>query len=104
MKTYKLDEMVKGWLVGGFEPVVYKTEAVEVAIKRYAAGDYESTHYHKIACEITVITDGEAFMNGKRFVKDDIIVLAPFEKTARARPGRDAGQSRKKRPNRGMVV
>jgi hypothetical protein len=34
MKVDKLDRMVKGWLVGNFEPTVVKTNDVEVAVKK----------------------------------------------------------------------
>jgi hypothetical protein len=40
MKVDKLDRMVKGWFVGNFEPTVIKTNDVEVAVKKYKAGDY----------------------------------------------------------------
>jgi quercetin dioxygenase-like cupin family protein len=81
MKVDKLDRMVKGWFVGNFEPTVIKTNDVEVAVKKYKAGDYESAHYHKIATEITVIISGEVEMNGKKFIEGDIIVIEPNEPT-----------------------
>lgn len=79
MKSDKLTNMVKGWFVGNFEPSLYKTNDVEVAIKRYKAGNFEEAHYHKIATEITVIIEGEVKM-GKNIYKDgDIIVIEPNE-------------------------
>ena len=48
MKVAKLDDMIKGWFVGNFEPTLLKTNDVEVAVKRYKKGDYEDRHYHKI--------------------------------------------------------
>ena len=41
MKTAKLEDMVKGWFVGNFEPSLLKTNDVEVAVKSYKKGDYE---------------------------------------------------------------
>ena len=41
MKTEKLSNMVRGWFVGDFEPSVYRTNAVEAAVKSYKAGDCE---------------------------------------------------------------
>ncbi len=69
MKVDKLDRMVKGWFVGNFEPTVIKTNDVEVAVKKYKAGDYEPAHYHKIATEVTVIVSGEVEMNGVRYTE-----------------------------------
>ena len=81
MKVDKLDRIVKGWFVGNFEPTVIKTNDVEVAVKKYKAGDYEPAHYHKIATEVTVIVSGEVEMNGVRYTEGDIIVISPNEPT-----------------------
>lgn len=81
MKTGKLDEMIKGWFVGNFEPTLLQTNDVEVAVKEYKKGDYESSHYHKIATEITVILSGRVKMNGVEYGKGDIIVMEPGEST-----------------------
>lgn len=81
MKTAKLEDMVKGWFVGNFDPTIYKTNDVEVAVKCYNKGDYEKSHYHKIATEITVIISGRVKMNGKEYKAGDIIVMEPNEST-----------------------
>lgn len=81
MRRAKLNEMVKGWFVGNFEPTLYKTKDVEVAVKRYCAGDSEAKHYHKIATEMTVIVSGVVRMNGKEYKEDDIIVIEPGDAT-----------------------
>lgn len=79
MKVAKLDSMVKGWFIGNFEPSLYETNDVEIAIKHYKSGDYEDKHFHKIATEITVIVSGEAKINGDAYSSGDIIVLSPYE-------------------------
>jgi quercetin dioxygenase-like cupin family protein len=81
MKLYKLQDMTKGWFVGNFEPSIIKTNDVEVAVKNYKKGDYESSHYHKIATEITVIISGKVRMNGKIYQAGDIIVMEPNQAT-----------------------
>ena len=81
MRKANLNDMVKGWFVGNFEPTVLKTNDVEVAVKRYKKGEYEERHYHKIATEITVIVEGQVKMNGKIYNKDDIIIINPNEDT-----------------------
>jgi len=73
--------MVKGWLIGDFEPSLIKTTALEVAVKLYSKGDREACHYHKIATEITVITSGRVRMNDAEYGKGDIIILEPLEST-----------------------
>lgn len=81
MKIGRLNEMVKGWFVGNFEPTLLRTNDVEVAVKEYKKGDYESSHYHQIATEITVILNGRVKMNGVEYGKGDIIVMEPGEST-----------------------
>ena len=81
MKMAKLEDMVKGWFVGNFEPTLLKTNDVEVAVKSYKKGDYEDRHYHKIATEITVIVSGRVKMNGVEYTKGDIVVIEPMEST-----------------------
>lgn len=81
MKTAKLQDMVKGWFIGDFDPSLCKTNDVEVAVKEYKAGDYEKRHYHKIATEYTVIIKGRVRMNGVEYAAGDIIVMEPNEST-----------------------
>lgn len=76
-ETFFLQDMVKGWFVGNFEPTAFKTNAVEVGIKHYQSGDYEKSHYHKIATEITVVQKGIVEMNGIQYGDGAIIKLVP---------------------------
>lgn len=79
MKKARLDEMVRGWFVGNFEPSLYRTIAVEVGVKCYRAGDVEPRHYHKIATEITVIVSGLVRMNQREYSSGDIVIIEPGE-------------------------
>ena len=81
MKKAKLEDMVKGWFVGNFEPSIIKTNDVEIAVKNYKKGDYEERHYHKIATELTVITRGKVRMNGNEYTEGDIVIVEPNEST-----------------------
>lgn len=81
MKINKLNEMFKGWFVGNFEPSLYKTDDVEVAVKIYKAGDKEGKHYHKVATEITVVVSGMVLMNGVTYNSGDVITIEPGDVT-----------------------
>ncbi len=81
MRQARIENMVKGWFVGNFEPTLIKTRDVEVAVKEYRKGNKEDRHYHKEATEITVICSGRVRMNGIEYVKGDIIVIEPLEST-----------------------
>lgn len=67
--------------MGSFEPTILDTEACEVGLKEYEAGDYEEWHYHKLATEITLIVKGNVEMAGKKYGEGDIIVIEPEEGT-----------------------
>ena len=82
MYASNLNKLVKGWFVGSFEPTIYKTNDVEVAVKKYEAGDTELPHYHKIATEITVINYGKVKMFNTIWVEGDIIVVEPGDITS----------------------
>ena len=82
MKSFKLNEMTKGWFVGDFSPVALKTTESEVAIKQYKAGEIELEHVHKVATEVTVIVSGRVRMFKQEWGAGDIIVIDPNESTA----------------------
>jgi len=81
LRTAKLEDMVKGWFIGDFEPSLCRTEDVEVAVKRYRRGDSEALHHHKVATEYTVIIAGRVAMNGVEYGAGDIVVMEPGEAT-----------------------
>jgi mannose-6-phosphate isomerase-like protein (cupin superfamily) len=82
MRHARLAEMVKGWFVGDFDPVVVRSAAVEVAVKHYRAGDREDLHHHRVATEVTVIVSGSVRMLDRTWDAGDIVVIEPGEATA----------------------
>ena len=81
MNKFNLNDMIGGWFIGNFEPSLLKTNDVEVAVKKYNAGDYDSIHYHKIATEYTVIVSGQVEMLGKIYNQNDMLIISPLEST-----------------------
>lgn len=77
----KIEDMVKGWFIGSFEPTLYKTNDVEVGVKKYKAGENEAFHHHKLATEFTVILNGEVEMSGEKYKDGDIIKIQPGTST-----------------------
>jgi hypothetical protein len=71
--------MKKGWFIGNFPRVVYKTKVFEIAIRMEKAGECVQRHLHKVATEITAVVKGHVFINGKKFKQGDIIVIRPYE-------------------------
>lgn len=77
IEKFELQDMIKGWFIGNFEPTLYQTKDVEVAIKHYKAGDIEDEHYHKIATEFTAIINGQVEMNGIKYTTNQIVKVNP---------------------------
>jgi quercetin dioxygenase-like cupin family protein len=82
MEISNIDDMFKGWFVGNFEPTAFSTDAAEVAVKSYQAGETEKKHFHKIATEITLVLTGQVEMCNRIWGPGSIIVLQPGEATA----------------------
>ncbi|WNJ96492.1 hypothetical protein RND59_05180 [Vibrio ruber] len=81
MDKYHIEDFVRGWFVGGFEPTLYKTTDVEVAIQHFKKGDKEKSHCHKIATEITVIISGKVRMRDMIVEAGEILRIAPGQYT-----------------------
>lgn len=79
MKSYRLEEFVKGWIVGNFEPSLFINETMEVGVKNFQAGEREASHKQLIATEITIVTTGEILIGGIAFSKGDIALIPPGE-------------------------
>jgi quercetin dioxygenase-like cupin family protein len=82
MQKYNLKEFVGGWLVGNFEPAIFRTEEFEVSVKRFKSGQGEPAHFQKIATEITVIIEGTITMNNEIYGLDEVVVIKPNEVAA----------------------
>ena len=78
---HKLDDFTKGWFVGNFSPTILPTDAVEVAVKHYRAGEAEGTHHHKVATELTLIVSGRVRMSGEEVGPGEIIRMEPGQAT-----------------------
>lgn len=70
---------IKGWLVGDFEPSLFKSKDIEVGIKHYESGFKEKSHIHKISTEFTMIIKGRAKMNNIILEEGEGIEIKPFE-------------------------
>jgi mannose-6-phosphate isomerase-like protein (cupin superfamily) len=79
MEKFRLEDMVKGWFVGDFEPTVITTKDCEVGVKHYTAGTKEDAHYHKQAEELTVVISGRVRMNDSIFEMGDIVKVLKDE-------------------------
>lgn len=80
MRTHKLSEMNRGWIVGKFSPSLFHKD-YELGFKYYKAGDYEASHMHLLSEEVTIVLYGEVEMNGIIYKEGDIIIQEKGEYT-----------------------
>lgn len=81
LERHQLNEFTKGWFIGNFTPTLFPTDAAEVAVKNYKAGEHESAHHHKIATEFTVIVSGRVKMSGEEIGPGEIVKIHPGQST-----------------------
>lgn len=81
MEKFNLLDYTKGWVIGNFEPSLFKNKDVEISIKKYIKGDYEISHTHHISLEYTIIVIGKVLMNNIEYTTNDIIKINQGEYT-----------------------
>ncbi len=81
LERHHLDRFTKGWFVGNFSPTLIASDAVEVAVKNYRAGDHEKSHHHKVATELTAIVSGRVKMSGEEIGAGEIVKIHPGQST-----------------------
>jgi len=76
MLVRKLKDFFRCWFIGNFEPILFKTNDVEVVIKKYKKGYIESLH-HKIITEYTIkaLIDVTMVVVKTPFSKDDKYII-----------------------------
>ena len=79
MKTYKLEDMTRGWFIGDFEPSVLRTSSFEVGLLSHEKGTKWSPHYHKQAVEYNVLVSGLMKIQDIVIHPGDIFVLGKYE-------------------------
>ena len=78
----KLNNMIRGWFIGDFEPCVYRTREFEVGVLTHRKNEQWDEHYHKIANEINVLIEGKMIINGVHIEAGDIFIIKPNESSA----------------------
>lgn len=78
MKKAHIDNFIKGWFIGNFEPSLLKAN-FEVGVQTHAAGELHTDHFHKLSTEINLVIEGTIKINNQLFVPGDIFILEPYE-------------------------
>jgi quercetin dioxygenase-like cupin family protein len=79
MRKFRIEDMTRGWFIGDFDPVSFKTKNFEVGKGHHKKGETWDKHYHKLATEITLILKGKVKINDEIFVQGDIFIIEKNE-------------------------
>lgn len=79
MKRKKLNDFVRGWFIGNFEPSLLKTEDFEVGIRCFKKGEKADAHYHKQGREYNCLISGKMTMHGEEINAGELYVIEPWE-------------------------
>jgi hypothetical protein len=63
MRVFNINQFTKGWIVGNFNPSVFKSEEIEVAHHFHKRGFVSELHYHTKSEELSYIVTGKAYVD-----------------------------------------
>ena len=78
-----IEEYMRGWLIGNFEPAIVKTRDYEIGILTHAAGEQWGFHYHQHCKEINILLSGHFLLNnipistGTVFIINKNVIACP---------------------------
>ncbi len=75
MEIRNIDEFVKGWFIGDFEPAALKTNKFEVALQTHVAGEDHDVHYHRESREYNLLISGSMMINKITFHPGDLFII-----------------------------
>lgn len=73
----RIEEFVRGWFIGNFEPSLLKTEDFEVGLLTHKKGEVWPKHYHKIGTEYNVLISGSMTIGGTVMEPGDVFAFNP---------------------------
>jgi len=74
-----LTEFWRGWVIGNFDPALFKTDAFEVGVLTHAKGEIWPKHFHAAHTEYNVLVKGSMIICGETINEGEIFVLNPNE-------------------------
>ncbi len=61
---FSINDYTRGWIIGNFEPSIFKTSDFEVGILTHKKNEKWPFHYHKESDEINILLKGSMMLNG----------------------------------------
>ena len=74
-RSRHLDDFVRGWFIGNFEPSIVKTDKYEIGLLTHNKGEKWDFHYHKLADEINFLVEGRMRINERLIEKGSLFII-----------------------------
>lgn len=81
MKIDNLKNYERNWVVGNFEPSLFKTDSVDVGVLFCKEGEKGDLHYHLNHTEYNIIIDGQVMLENSTLSSGDIFIYEPKDKS-----------------------
>lgn len=75
----RIENYTRGWIIGDFEPSLFKTKDFEVAVISHHKDEKIPLHYHSELEEYNVLLSGKMIVNNQELVEGDVFVLVRKE-------------------------
>jgi quercetin dioxygenase-like cupin family protein len=75
----KITDYFRGWVIGEFEPNIFRTKDFEIGILKHKKDENWPAHYHKIATEYNILISGSMWVCGEELISGDIFLIQPNE-------------------------
>jgi quercetin dioxygenase-like cupin family protein len=79
MNIGNIEDYVRGWFIGDFEPSLLRTKDFEVGVLRHKKDEIWPPHYHKESVEYNVLISGKMVVQGKELNSGDVFVFQKGE-------------------------
>jgi hypothetical protein len=81
MRFDNLKNYERNWVVGNFEPSLFKTESVDIGILYCKKNESGDLHYHLNHTEYNILISGEVKIKDKILKEKDIFIYEPKDKS-----------------------
>ena len=78
MTPKNIEDCVRGWFIGDFEPSILRTKEFEVAFMKWQPGPFPDMHYQRVATEYNLLVRGRVRFNGKVYNPGDFFIIEPY--------------------------
>jgi len=74
-KEVDINQYIRGWIIGDFEPSIKRTTHFEIAVLHHKQGEKWGFHYHSQAIEYNILLSGKMMINNISIEQNSIFIF-----------------------------